>query len=148
MLQVRPYMYFEIYTYVHSCSYVLNFIITKTDDVTDIFSFLHVHVCVQVGLLNLPTDEKRGECLLNASDIFLVIFKQSKNVSSIWPLDILCNSYQQFIIWNANTRLSTQTKNIVLHIPLWISLYSKYIQIMDFCISKCFSLTNNYHHEQ
>lgn len=71
MLQVRPYMYFEIYTYVHSCSYVLNFIITKTDDVTDMFSFLHVHVRVHVGLLNLPTDEKRGECLLNASDIFL-----------------------------------------------------------------------------
>lgn len=64
-------MYFEIYMYVYLCLYVLNFIIIKIDDVMDIFFFLYVYVCVYVGLLNLFIDEKRGECLLNVSDIFL-----------------------------------------------------------------------------
>lgn len=56
-LQVRPCVYFAIYTHVQLCSNLHYFIITKTDNLIHIFSFLHVNARVHVGFMNISTNK-------------------------------------------------------------------------------------------
>lgn len=70
-LQVRPNVFFAVYTYVPLCSYVKSLVIAKTDDVMHMLSFLHVHV----GLLNLSIDDIRSTTYLK-----MIIFSKCVDV--------------------------------------------------------------------
>lgn len=106
---------FEILTYVHSCSYVLNFIITKTDDVMDIFSILHVHVREHVGLLNLSIDEMTREENVCWTQVIFVcniqaIKKCQLHLVFVYTLQLLTAVYNRkckYKIINTNKKYSS-----------------------------------------